>query len=152
MYVIDKIILPYSVNFDSVPKGLVFKQIAGTSGWSVESGAGTNPTISPSHGTGRLQFAAATGRGSMAAVTLQPINLRGTASSKMEFWYAHDAAPGRDYTDVKISVDGGFTYSTILNVKRSNAAYRSTFVPINNSPLCYSCVIRLKQVLKGNQT
>ncbi len=145
MYVIDKIILPYSVNFDSVPKGLVFKQIAGTSGWSVESGAGTNPTISPSHGTGRLQFASATGRGSLAAVTLQPINLRGTASPKMEFWYAHDAAPGRDYTDVKISIDGGFTYNTILNVKRSNAAYPTpTFVryEIDLSPyVSYSCVI-----------
>ena len=145
IYVIDKIVLPYEVNFDSVPKGLVFKQINGTSGWTVESGDGMNPTITPSHGQGRLQFASATDRGSLASVTLQPINLRGTVQPKLEFWYAHDNAPGRDYTDVKISVDGGFTYQTILNVQRSNSAYTTpTFVrhEVDLSPYTsYSCVI-----------
>ncbi|OQA93755.1 MAG: hypothetical protein BWY27_00016 [Bacteroidetes bacterium ADurb.Bin234] len=144
-YLIDKIILPYGVNFDSIPNGLVFKQISGTSKWSVESGDGINPTISPSHGTGRLQFNSAVDRGSLASVTLQPINLRGTVSPKLEFWYAHDNAPGRDYTDVQISIDGGFTYNSLLNVKRSNANYPTpTFVryEVDLTPYTsYSCVI-----------
>ncbi|MBP7103087.1 MAG: T9SS type A sorting domain-containing protein [Bacteroidales bacterium] len=147
VYIIDKISIPYTVNFDTIPNGLVFQQMAGTSGWSVEQGAGINPAISPSHGSGRLQFLSETGRGSMAKVTLQPFNLQGSAMPQMKFWYAHDNnnAMARDYTEVKISVDGGFNYSTLLHIQRYNANYATpTFVryDIDLSPYtAYSCVI-----------
>ncbi|HOF17245.1 MAG TPA: hypothetical protein PLP76_10170, partial [Bacteroidales bacterium] len=147
VYIIDKISIPYTVNFDTIPNGLVFQQMAGTSGWSVEQGAGINPAISPSHGSGRLQFLSETGRGSMAKVTLQPFNLQGSAMPQMKFWYAHDDGNpmSRDYTDVKISIDGGYTYHTVLHLQRYNAAYATpTFVryEIDLSPYtAYSCVI-----------
>jgi len=144
-YAIDKIILPYSINFDSVPKGMVFKQNVGVSEWHVVQGAGTSPTISPSHGTGRLEFTSSFGKGSAGTATLQPINLQGTAKPKLDFWYAHDNAPGRDYTDVKISIDGGYSYHTILNLQRSNALYSTpTFVHYQvdlSSYASYACVI-----------
>ncbi|MGI6291092.1 MAG: T9SS type A sorting domain-containing protein, partial [Bacteroidales bacterium] len=147
VYVIDKISIPYTINFDTMPKGLVFKQFAGSSHWTVESGDGVNPIISPSHGSGRLQFLSESGLGSMARVTLQPFNLKGSASPQMKFWYAHDNGNpmSRDYTEVKISIDGGTTYSTLLNLQRYNAAYATpTFVryEIDLSPYtAYSCVI-----------
>jgi hypothetical protein len=147
VYIIDKISIPYNINFDTMPRGLVFRQLAGNSGWTVESGDGVNPTISPSHGSGRLQFLSESGLGSMARVTLQPFNLKGSASPQMKFWYAHDNGNpmSRDYTEVKISIDGGTTYSTLLNLQRYNAAYATpTFVryEIDLSPYtAYSCVI-----------
>ncbi|HOF16409.1 MAG TPA: hypothetical protein PLP76_05900 [Bacteroidales bacterium] len=147
VYIIDKISIPYNINFDTMPSGLVFKQLAGSSHWTVESGDGVNPIISPSHGSGRLQFLSESGRGSMARVTLQPFNLKGSASPQMKFWYAHDNGNpmSRDYTEVKISIDGGTTYSTLLNLQRYNAAYATpTFVryEIDLSPYtAYSCVI-----------
>jgi hypothetical protein len=147
VYIIDKISIPNNINFDTLPNGLVFKQLAGSSGWTVESGNGVNPSISPSHGSGRLQFLSESGRGSMARVTLQPFNLQGSASPQMKFWYAHDNGNpmNRDYTEVKISVDGGSTYSTLLHLQRYNAAYATpTFVryEINLAPYtAYSCVI-----------
>ncbi|MDD3280654.1 MAG: T9SS type A sorting domain-containing protein, partial [Bacteroidales bacterium] len=147
VYIIDKISIPYNINFDTMPRGLVFRQLAGNSGWTVESGDGVNPTISPSHGSGRLQFLSESGRGSMASVTLQPFNLQGSSSPQMKFWYAHDNnnPMARDYTEVKISVDGGFNYSTLMHIQRYDAAYATpTFVryEIDLSPYtAYSCVI-----------
>ncbi|HOF17184.1 MAG TPA: hypothetical protein PLP76_09855, partial [Bacteroidales bacterium] len=147
VYIIDKNSIPYTINFDTMPSGMVFKQFAGSSGWTVESGDGVNPIISPSHGSGRLQFLSESGRGSMARATLQPFNLKGSVSPQMKFWYAHDDGNpmSRDYTEVKISIDGGTTYFTLLNLQRYNAAYATpTFVryEIDLSPYTtYSCVI-----------
>ena len=147
VYIIDKNSIPYTINFDTMPSGMVFKQFAGSSGWTVESGDGVNPIISPSHGSGRLQFLSESGRGSMARATLQPFNLKGSVSPQMKFWYAHDDGNpmSRDYTEVKISIDGGTTYFTLLNLQRYNAAYATpTFVryEIDLSPYtAYSCVI-----------
>ena len=144
-YVIDKIILPYAINFDSVPRGMVFKKNVGVSEWHVVQGVGTSPTIAPSHGTGRLEFTSSYGKGSSGTATLQPINLQGTAKPKLDFWYAHDDVFGRDYTDVKISIDGGFTYKTILNIQRYNSSYTTpTFVHYQvdlSAYSSYACVI-----------
>ena len=147
VYRIDKIGIPYNTNFDSMPNGLVFKQLVGTSCWSVQSGNGVNPIVTPSHGNGRLTFSSEAGRGSMARVTLQPFDLQGSVAPQMKFWYAHDAGNSlmRDYTDVKISTDGGITYKTLLHLQRYNAAYATpTFVKyeINLNPYtAYACVI-----------
>ncbi|OQA93762.1 MAG: hypothetical protein BWY27_00014 [Bacteroidetes bacterium ADurb.Bin234] len=145
IYSIDKIVLPYSINFNTYPYGLILKQNVGICQWSVQQGSGTNPVISPSHGTGRLEFNSSIGKGSVSTATLQPINLRGTSNPKLEFWYAHDNAPGRDYTDVKISIDGGYTYTSILNIQRFNPNYSTPGFAHYNVDLSayatYSCVI-----------
>jgi hypothetical protein len=147
VFIVDKVSIPYATNFDSVPKGLKIQQLTGTSTWSIESGDGVSPTISPLHGTGRLQFSSATGLGSIGSLTFQPFDLKGTVQPQFKLWYAHDNAnpSKRDYTVVKISVDGGVTYTTLLHLQRYNGAYSTpTFVryEIDLTPYTsYSCVI-----------
>jgi len=147
VYVVDRVTIPYSTNFDSVPQGALFKQITGTAEWTVESGDDINPPISPNFGTGRLQFSSATGYGSSGTVCFQPFNLQGTVMPLLKLWYAHDDnnPTKRDYTDLKVSIDGGNTFSTILHLQRYNAAYTTpTFVNYEvdlTAYSSYSCVI-----------
>jgi hypothetical protein len=65
-YVVNKISLPYDVDFSTTPAEFIFKQITGTVNWNVVSGAGVSPVIAPVYGTGRLEFASSTGLGSIS--------------------------------------------------------------------------------------
>jgi len=148
VYVVDRVRIPYSTNFDSVPKDALFKQVVGTAGWTIESGDGINPPVSPNYGIGRLQFSSATGYGSVGTICFQPFNLQGTVMPLLKLWYAHDNnnPTKRDYTDLKVSIDGGHTFSTILHLQRYNAAYTTpTFVSyevdLTAYSSYYSCVI-----------
>ena len=44
-YTVNLLTLPYGENFSTSPSEFTFKQLSGTSGWSVEQGAGSNPII-----------------------------------------------------------------------------------------------------------
>jgi hypothetical protein len=114
-----KVLLPYQVDFTTVPSEIIIKQISGTATWEVESGTGNNPVIAPAYGTGRLTFHSKSGAGSIAQVIFNGINLISTHQPKLEFWYAHDNSyPNkRDYIAIKISTDG-------LNTKLLDAVYR----------------------------
>ncbi|MFA7401222.1 MAG: hypothetical protein WCZ21_01665, partial [Bacteroidales bacterium] len=125
-YNVNKINLPLDLSFSSIPAEMTFHKLTGSLNWEVVSGSETNPSISPVFGSGRLRFASASGKGSMAQVVTQPLDLQGTYSPKLEFWYAHDtsAADARDQINVYISTDGGLNYTSLINVFR----YDSNFI------------------------
>ncbi|NLE64144.1 MAG: hypothetical protein GX612_09970, partial [Bacteroidales bacterium] len=125
-YNVNKINLPLDLSFSSIPTEMTFHKLTGSLNWEVVSGSETNPSISPVFGSGRLRFASASGKGSMAQVVTQPLDLQGTYSPKLEFWYAHDtsAADARDQINVYISTDGGLNYTSLINVFR----YDSNFI------------------------
>ena len=146
-YEVKKINIPYHLNFNTQTNDIVFTHIAGYAKFTIESGKGSNPVISPSHGTGRLQFSSSMGEGSLAIAKLQPLDLKGLTDPKLKFWYAHDDAnPTKaDFTEVKISVDGGETFQSLLYIERYDSAYAiPTFVCYTvdlSSFTEYSCVI-----------
>lgn len=130
-YEVKKISIPYYTNFNTQTNDIVFTHIAGYAKWTIESGKGNNPVISPSHGTGRMQYSSESGEGSLAIATLQPLDLKGLIDPKLKFWYAHDKAnPTKaDFMEVKISFDGGETFKCLLHVERYDSTYAiPTFV------------------------
>ncbi|HOS16955.1 MAG TPA: T9SS type A sorting domain-containing protein, partial [Bacteroidales bacterium] len=123
-YTVSKIQLPYDVDFSYKPTDIILKQVLGTSAWQVDTGTGSNPTIAPVFGTGRLSFSSESGLGSMAQAIINGIDLRGMAQPSLEFWYAHDAtSSNNDFMSVKVSTNGGGNFDNLLTVYRYDAAY-----------------------------
>ena len=124
-YRVHKINLPYSSRFDSLAMDWLFTQKQGSSQWSIVSGDGLHPPISPHFGNHRLQFSSASGAGSLAHATLYPIDLYGLLYPELTCWYAHDNAnPTKaDFTDIKISTDGGQTFSMLKHLERYDSSY-----------------------------
>jgi len=123
-YTVNPITLPYDVDFSTTPSEFIFKQVIGSVNWQVVSGSGSNPSITPVYGSGRLEFASSGGMGSIAQAILNNIDLRGTHYPSLEFWYAHDAtSTNNDLVVLKISTDGGASFQTLKTLNRYDAAY-----------------------------
>ncbi|HON20363.1 MAG TPA: T9SS type A sorting domain-containing protein, partial [Bacteroidales bacterium] len=121
-YYVDKTILPYDNDFTS---GYIYtKQMYGSVNWAIIE---NNPTIASVYGTKSLYFNSAlmSGRGSVSRAILQSVALQGTLQPTLEFWYAHDGYNSNllDYMIVKISTDGGITFTNLQTVYRYNSAY-----------------------------
>ncbi|MDD3691686.1 MAG: T9SS type A sorting domain-containing protein, partial [Bacteroidales bacterium] len=123
-YNVHKIAMPYDEDFSTRPPEFVFKQILGAVNWEVQSGTGSNPTIAPVFGTGRLHFASESGAGSIAQAIINGIDLRGSNQPTLEFWFAHDnTSYNNDLMEIKVSTDGGATTQTLRTVYRYHAWY-----------------------------
>lgn len=115
-----------------------FEQIstAGAGNWTVQTGAGTYPNISPNYGLGRLFFNSKVFANNTESRAIMPVTiLQGASTPILEYWFAHDNT-GNSSTEgvtVRISTDGGATYSDVPStntagvtstlVKRYNSAY-----------------------------
>jgi hypothetical protein len=82
---------------------------------------GADTVIKPQFGTGMLAFNGSLG--SMATLTTQQLDLSRTVQPALSFWYFHDTIPCEDYTDVRITVDGGTTYNTLFSLTKYNPVY-----------------------------
>lgn len=146
-YKVNKINLPFDIDFSNIPSTMNFNQMIGSLNWVVASGNETNPPLAPVYGTGRLRFASESGKGSMAQAITEPLDLQGTYSPKLEFWYAHDnlASDARDQMNVYISVDGGLTFTSLINVFRYDSAFTTPgwkYYQVDlSSYTSYSCAI-----------
>ena len=110
-----------------------FEQINGAGNWRVELGAGTNPAISPNYGLGRLFFNSKVYANNTESRAIMPVTiLQGATTPIMEYWFAHDNVSGNESVTVKISTDGGTTYSTVNSVNTSGSS-TSTVMRRNNS-------------------
>ena len=146
-YKVNKINLPLDLDFSTVPTVMSLNQLTGNLNWEIASGSETNPPLAPVFGTGRLRFASSTGKGSMAQAITEPLDLQGTYSPKLEFWYAHDnnASDARDQINIYISVDGGITFTSLINVFRYDSTFKTPgwkYYKVDLSPYTsYSCAI-----------
>ena len=106
----------------------------GAGNWTVQQGAGTYPTISPSYGLGRLFFNSKVFVNNTESRAIMPVTiLQGASTPIMEYWFAHDNV-GNSTTEgvtVKISTDGGTTYTAVNSV--NTAGVTSTLVKRYNS-------------------
>ena len=115
-----------------------FEQISttGAGNWTVELGTGTNPTISPNYGLGRLFFNSKVFANNTESRAIMPVTiLQGASTPILEYWFAHDntGSSNTEGVTVKISTDGGTTYTAVNSVntagtsttlvKRYNTAY-----------------------------
>jgi hypothetical protein len=51
------------------------------------------------------------------------LDLSRTLQPSLSLWYFHDTIPCEDYTDVRVTIDGGITYTTILSLTKYDAVY-----------------------------
>lgn len=110
-----------------------FEQVSGAGNWRVELGAGTNPNIAPNYGLGRLFFNSKVFANGTESRAIMPVTiLQGATTPILEYWFAHDNVSGTEGVTVKISTDGGTTYSTVQSVNTAGVS-TSTVMRRNNA-------------------
>jgi hypothetical protein len=121
-YVSGKFGLPLDEDFsDEIP--LVFTSQGNTSHtWQViQQGTGLDTAVVPQFGSGMLAFTGSAG--SMTTLATRQMDLSQTIQPSLSFWYFHDTIPCEDYTDVRITIDGGTTYTTLLSLTKYDPVY-----------------------------
>jgi hypothetical protein len=63
------------------------------------------------------------GKGAMATLSTRQMDLSQTVQPALSFWYFHDTIPCEDYTDVRVTIDGGATYTTLFSLTKYNPVY-----------------------------
>lgn len=95
------------------------QQITGAGNWSFQEGIGTNPTIAPVYGTGRLYFNSKNfAVNTVSRITMPVMDLTNSVNPILEIWYAHDNTNSsntyiQEGIIVKVSTNGGTTWTPI---------------------------------------
>ncbi len=121
-YVSGKFGLPVDENFSSSELPLIFESKGNTNNiWNVISqGTGTDTVVKPQQGTGMLAFSGTPG--AISTLFTRQLDLSRAIQPSLTFWYFHDTIPCDDYTNVRITVDGG-SYTTLLSLSKYNPVY-----------------------------
>lgn len=110
------------------------EQISGAGNWTIETGEGVNPVIAPSYGLGRLFFNSKNFPNNTESRAIMPVTLlQGAQTPILEYWFAHDnsGSSNTEGVTVKISTDGGVTYTAAPSISTTGAT--STLVKRYNS-------------------
>ncbi|MBP7102573.1 MAG: T9SS type A sorting domain-containing protein [Bacteroidales bacterium] len=120
-YEVRRILLPYDEDFSSALTSIRVVQNAGPISWAQDS----TPGMTPVFGTGALYYNSSVSAGSVSSAILHAINLQGALDPIMEFWFAHDAnnSTKTDRVALKISTNGGASYTTLQTINRYDPTY-----------------------------
>jgi hypothetical protein len=102
----------------------IFENIQGNTSttWQLASqGTGADTAVKPVYGSQMLSFHGS--RGTMVQMRTKRLDLSSTLSPALDLWYFHDTIPSEDYTDVRVTIDGGLTNTTILSLTKYDATY-----------------------------
>ena len=99
---------------------------------AVSQGLGRDIALMPDSGTQMLAFGGT--RGAMTHLSTRQLQLSRTRVPKLEFWYFHDILESEDYTDVRITVDGGGTYTSLLSLTKQGATYGWHYYEVDLTP------------------
>jgi hypothetical protein len=123
IYVSEKFDLPIDENFSNgIPVVFTSKGLNTSHTWEVVSqGTGIDTAIQPVFGDSILSFGGSPG--SMTTLFTQQLDLSHTLQPSLSFWYFHDTIPCEDYTDVRITIDGGTTYITLFSLTKYDVVY-----------------------------
>jgi len=121
-------VFPAVVDFSSLPNPpYQLQQVAGTGNWTILSGSMTNPTLAPVIGTGMAYFDSYNFSAGTTSRLISPCyNFTNLCAPLYEFWMSQDAqfVLRPDSVAVKVSTDGGQTYSSsLLTATRLNISY-----------------------------
>ncbi len=122
-YTSDKFGLPVDENFSSpqLPAAFYTKDNIGSEWEIITQGTGADTVVKPQHGTGMLAFSG--NQGNMSVLSTYQLDLSQAIQPTLSFWYFHDTIPCEDYTDVRLTVDGGATYTTLFELTKYDAVY-----------------------------
>jgi hypothetical protein len=122
-YISGKFGLPVDEDFSSdIPIVFASNGINSFHKWdTISQGTGADTAVIPQFGTGMLVFTGSAG--SMSTLSTQQLDLSRTVQPSLSFWYFHDTIPCEDYTDVRITVDGGTAYNTLFSLTKYNPVY-----------------------------
>ena len=119
-FVLEAIVPDYEEDFSNGTQQIwTIRQIAGAGNWTFQNGEGVNPTIMPVYGIGRMFFNSKNfATGTISRAVLPVVVLTGSTNPILELWFAHDNANSsnskNDEMTVKISTDGGETYTDLI--------------------------------------
>ncbi len=133
-YTIHKISLPFDENFSQGwSSSFTLEECNSENTWEIVN-TNSDGTILPQYGTNMLSFKGS--RGAISAIYTRQIDLSKTSEPKLDFWYWHDnTASTMDYTNVKISLDGGASFQTIAIIRKndgSNSGWTYYSLPLDN--------------------
>jgi hypothetical protein len=122
-YVSGKFGLPIDADFSGeIPVEFASVGNNTLSKWEpVPQGSGRDTTIVPVFGTDMLSFVGS--RGAMTTLSTRQLDLSRTVEPSLSFWYFHDTLPSKDYTDVRVTENGGQTYTTLFSLTKYNPVY-----------------------------
>jgi hypothetical protein len=123
-YISEHIGLPIDVDFSTgIPvTEFVTEGINSFHKWeAITQGIGADTIVQPVFGIGMLAFNGS--RGAMTSFATRQMDLSRTIQPALSFWYFHDTIPSEDYMDVRITVDGGTTYTTLYSLTKYDAVY-----------------------------
>jgi hypothetical protein len=103
---------------------MVFNSVAevGNATWYViPQGTGNDAKVTPDFGDGILAFNGTAG--SVSRLYTKQLDLSQTVQPNLSFWYFEDTIPCLDYMDVRVTIDGGATYTTLFSLKKYNPWY-----------------------------
>ncbi len=157
IYNASRVELPYDIDFSTEPDEFVNVTMFGNTGWEVVKGTGSNPTISPVFGTGRLEFAGANNPGSNANAIFNAVNIQNCINPMLSFWYAHSAnCTGNDMLIVMATTDGGANYTELKRIKVADTAtaWKQYDIDLNafTKSSCLSIVFRAMSYGGANQS
>jgi hypothetical protein len=118
-YISGKVSLPIDEDFnDGIPLEFDVWGNNTSATWTL---SGADADVAPYFGDSLLSFIG--DKGAMSTFATRQMDLNRTTQPSLSFWYFHDTIPCKDYTEVRITIDGGATYTTLLSLTKYNAEY-----------------------------
>ncbi|MBR4648284.1 MAG: T9SS type A sorting domain-containing protein [Bacteroidales bacterium] len=118
VFVLETIVPDYEEDFSNgTQQTWTIQQISGAGNWTFQNGTGVNPTIAPVYGIGRLFFNSKNFSTSTVSRAILPVvTLTNSVNPILELWFAHDNTSNKpdEGVTVKISTDGGVTYTNLI--------------------------------------
>lgn len=117
-FTLETIIPDYEEDFSNgTQQTWTIQQVSGAGNWTFQNGTGVNPTIAPVYGIGRLFFNSKNFSTTTVSRAILPVvTLTNAVNPILEVWFAHDNTSNKadEGVTVKISTDGGSTYSNLI--------------------------------------
>ncbi len=147
--------LPLDENFaNGMPVSFHVEDNNTAAGWEVVYDSSASGKVIPATGNAMIAFDGS--RGAMSRLYSQQLDFSGTSQPLIDFWYYHDTAATAstaDYTDVRLTFDGGETFTTLFSVRKNNGndvGWRQYTYPLD-SFVNQSCVILVFEAMRMSQ-
>jgi hypothetical protein len=152
-YTSNRISLPIDEDFSAAGISTKFAVDGNTSNrWNQQDS--TISVVKPEFGSGVLSFSGS--RGAMSTLYTRQLDLTLASEPSLSFWYFHDTVASEDYTDVRVSIDGGATYLTLISLTKYDATYGwkqySMDLPSSVNNPCVTLAFEAMEKSKGNVT
>jgi hypothetical protein len=141
--------LPVDENFhNGISSAFEVRENNSPAVWKVmNQGIGADTTVKPFFGDSLLAFTG--NKGAMSTFSTRKLNLSRTIDPSLSFWYFHDTIPCSDYTEVRITVDGGDSYTTLLSIAKYNSVRGWTQYSVDLPPFAVNqCVILVFEAME----